>query len=389
MKLLRVRELPDDYQQYAIKNAPEYLCVNPESGFYWIDIYRKDRTPKRLVCSTKTKLKGRAIYEAEQIVSKWLGENIKTGDKRRVLIEETCNEVIRHMEAQLTAGKIRTGTLRNAKVYISSKLKEEFGQFYWDQWTDGMWLSFAARFQAEKPGKTLYNYWKHMSMLVNHAHKYGLVMKKWDLKNPDPIKKVGRVLSEKEKSALFDSALPSLRDQMLFAMTMGMRFREHLKLTWNRVNFDDRTVILRAEDTKTKKARTMRMSPQVYAMLLNRKTGYYRHGRSRSDIYVFPSRGDLNRPCESNKSAWKTAKRLAGIQGRLRYHDLRHTFLTECAKLVREGHVSVVIICAYAGLSIKTFERVYLHLDHNDTAPVSELIVVKLRDCDTVTEVKH
>lgn len=109
--------------------------------------------------------------------------------------------------------------------------------------------------------------------------------------------------------------------------------------------------------------------------------GYTRKRKLVAGRYVFPSRGNADMPTHQNKSAWTRAKRSAGILNRCRFHDLRHTFLTDCANLLRVGTpgISVVHVCAYAGLSIRTFERVYLQLDHNDTAAVSNLVTVKLR----------
>lgn len=374
----------------AVDKAPDWLKRDPDSGVFYVDIYRAGRKPPRLNRSLREReSKARAVARGEMIIAKWLGEDLKTGGKRRVLLIETIEELLDSMRAKLASGKLRAGTVNNAELYLGRVLRDEFGDFYWDQWNDGMWSRFVAHFQKEYPTKTLYNHWKHMGLLVNHAHRCGLIEKPWASENPDPVKKTGRVLSEAEKTALLHHAKPNLRDQLIMAMTMGMRLREILKLEWARVNFDDRTIHLREQDTKTKKARTMAMSPQVYAMLLNRRTGYYKRDRSKSERYVFPSRGDAKKPVHDNKSAWRTAKAHAKIKGKCRFHHLRHTFLTECAKLVRQGEVSIVLVCAYAGLSIKTFERVYLHLNHEDTAPVAQLVSVNLGAQTTVAEVKH
>jgi integrase len=192
---------------------------------------------------------------------------------------------------------------------------------------------------------------------------------------PDACKEA-RVLTPKEKAALILCAGRTLRDQLLFAMTMGMRLREHIRLSWSQIDFENRTLTLKPEHTKTKKGRTIYLSPQVEEMLLRRKRLVAR--RFSNSPYVFPSRGNHGRPVNQNKSAWFKAKREAGIVGRCRYHDLRHTFLTECARMVRDGRTSIALVCVYAGLSIRTFERTYLHLSHEDTAEISRIVAVKL-----------
>jgi integrase len=367
-----------------VDKAPEYLRKDPVSGYFWFDIYRHNLNPKRLCRSTGEKVsKARAVEIAERAIAKWMGTTF-SGKTRTASYKEIANEFMDQYRSKLTTKKIRVGTLRNAEIYVPENVKS-FGHLIFnpddeDDWTKFLsaWKRFVAERQKNHPGMTIINFWKHHSLVMTHAFHTGMLKRPWDVENPDPKKKVGRVLTEAEKAAIMSVALPNLRDQLLFAMTMGMRLREHLYLTWDRVDFENRTIILREENVKTGKARTIKMSPQVHEMLLRRKEGYHSHGRGVSEIYVFPARGDLSKPAHQNKSAWNTAKANAHIEGRCRYHDLRHTFLTECAKLVREGRVSVVLVCAYAGLSIKTFENVYLHLNHHDTAAVSELVAVRL-----------
>jgi len=356
--------------------APSWFKRHP-NGYYWYDIYRADLSPKRLCRSTGEKdNKAVALKIAEGAIARWMGKE-PTGEVIRLTFAQIARELLGHYETKLKKNKIRKGTMDNANRYIGY-LIDEFGLMYLDQINDGTWLRFVSDYQREKPKQILENHWKHMGYVMSYAHKCGFYPRAWSVENPDPKKKAGRVLSEAERSALFDVALPNLRDQLLFAMTMGMRLREILKLSWDRVDLEEQTITLRPEDTKTKKGRVIKMSPQVYEMLKRRKAGYYRH-REANTTWVFPARGNPKAPMHQNKTAWRTAKKNAGIKGRCRFHDLRHTFLTECAKLVRQGQVSVVLICAYAGLSIKTFERVYLHLNQDDTAAVASLIAVKLR----------
>jgi integrase len=365
--------------------APSWFKLSPDSGFYWYDLYRADLSPKRLCRSTgERENKQIALKIAEKAIARWMGKEA-TGDVVRVTFADIAKETLANYRAKLQKTKIRPGTMAQAEIYVGY-LIEEFGLLYLDQLTEGVWLRFVAQFQRDKPSQVLENHWKYMGIVMNYAHKCGLAPKPWSAENPDPKRKAGRVLSEDEKTALLAVARPNLRDQLVMAMTMGMRLREHLKLSWDRVDFEAKTITLRPEDTKTKKGRVMKMSPQVYTMLVARKAGYYRH-RKNSSPWVFPAPGNPSKPMHQNKSAWRTAKDSAGIEGRCRYHDLRHTFLTECAKLVRQGEVSVVLICAYAGLSIKTFERVYLHLNHEDTAAVASMIAVKLRESPTTQAV--
>lgn len=395
MKLLRLND-PGTPKEMKIRGAPDYMCIDPKTGFYWYDIYRSDKSPQRLCRSTKTRNKELAKRLAEESVAKWLGEKAD-GSKPRYLFSYVTKKKIEQMEAGCRAkNKPRRGTVDNAKIFFA-QLDNEFGHLYVDQINqETTWGGFVARTQRDNQNKPLYNLWKHMSLAMNYAFKCGYVNKFWKVENPDPEFREQRLLTAAEVASIYGAAKQNLKDQMLFATTMGMRKREHLKLSWKsdhccHVDMNEKTVSVCAAHNKNGKARTIPMSRQVFAMLLRRKEGYYRHGRSKSDMWVFPSRGNAAKPAHDNKTAWNNAKRDAGVKDAddCKYHLLRHYFLSTCAKLVKEGHVSMVLVCKYADVSIRTFERRYLHVRPTDMIAVAGMVAVELRDCDISLEVKH
>lgn len=350
-----------------VAKAPDWLHMDPNSGIYWVDIYRAQAKPKRLTRSTKVKgSKEKAKTVGEKMIAKWLGQDA-SGNKVRIKFKDICDQVLKHSKTK------RAGTQTNADIYIG-RLKESFGHLYVDQVTEGLWKNYEAGFRAQFPGMHFFSFHKHMSLVMNHAHKLGLLDRPWRMKMmTEDYAKPARVITADEKDRLMAVAPKDLKDQLLFAMTMGMRLREHLLLSWEQIDFDANTLRLEPKHTKTKKGRTIKLSPQVREMLERRFKK-----RDKRSPYVFPGRYDPSKPTNSNKKAWSTAKAKAKIKGRCRYHDIRHTFLTECAKLIREGRMSVALVCAYCGLSIRVFERTYLHLGPEDTGPVSGMIAVKL-----------
>jgi integrase len=351
-----------------VPKAPSYLKRHPKSGMFYVDEFRADCYPKRICRSTgEAQSKERAIRLADEIRRAWQsGQDAKID--AQVTMRELCERVLKKQEAKFERGKIRKGTLRNAKDYLPV-LADEFGHLTPDRMTGAVWDAFCARHQAENPGKRLINHWSFLGMVMGEAFKNGLIPRKWEVENPDPKRKAGRALTDDEIQAIYEAASQDLKDQMLFAVTMGMRKREHLHLAWEQVDFLNNTVTVLESGNKNKKQRTIRMSPQVREML-NRRMDL-------SERYVFP--GVDGKPADDNKTAWAAAKRRAKIKGKCRYHDLRHTFVSQCAKKVRDKEVSITLICAFIDMSIRVFESVYLHLNHEDTAPVSELIAVKVR----------
>jgi integrase len=353
-----------------------YLCRDPKTGVYWVDAYDATKRPKRITRSTKANTLTLATKRAKQIYTAWMGEDPETGEKPRHRMSHAISELLSDMERRYLLppgknGRIRKGTIELARRYLGY-LKTEFGDIHCDRFKAEDWDKFVALYQKRYPGKILFSHWKHLNMAIHFAARRGW-MPLVDLENPDPEKDVARILTEKEKTALLSVAPTDLRDQMLFGMTMGMRLREILHLEWDRVDMTAQTVTLYPHNVKTKKARQMRISPQVYEALKVRLAAHT------GSPFVFPSPTNPQRPINQNKTAWRNAKANAKISGRCRFHDLRPTFLSECAEKVRQGSVSIAQVCQYAGLSIKVFERVYLRLNAEATQAVSSLVAVNLR----------
>lgn len=194
--------------------APSWFKQDPVSEYYWYDIYRADLTPKRLSRSTGEKdSKTRALMIAERAIEKWMGTKI-TGEGRTVLFKEVCREFMEQYAAKLQAKKIRKGTLDNAKRYIGKYHVEEFGLLQFDPSEEdpsarfvGAWRRFVALYQKDNPTKKLYNHWKHMSMVMTHAYKTGLIKRPWNEANPDPKTKAGVVLSASQLTAILEASV--------------------------------------------------------------------------------------------------------------------------------------------------------------------------------------
>lgn len=373
-----------------VEKAPQWLKRDADSGVFYVVKSRVGK--RRLFDSTGERVsKQRAIAIGERMIAKWLGHEAD-GSRLRVPFAVVLAEKLARMESQFAAKKIRAGTLRNARDYMGPDkiLDREFGHLFVDQITvTGPWDGFVAKYRQANPEKKLFSIWKHMRMAMRHALKAKYIADDFDAPNPDPETYDERVPTKEEVWNVYNKGVPNLRDQMLLGATMGMRKMEQFRQSFRiedccHVDMTAKTITVCEAHSKTHRKRVMAMSPQVYEMLARRQSGlfiaadgYAKRRKTVSSRWVFPTRGNPNQYVKSNKTAWNKAKERAGITDVLKYHWLRRYFLTEAAKLVREGAVSVVLVCNYAGLSIKTFEKKYLKLNHNDTAPVASLVVVK------------
>lgn len=108
----------------------------------------------------------------------------------------------------------------------------------------------------------------------------------------------------------------TIRDYLLFVLFTGLRRREATALTWNRVDFKDRTFTV--IETKNHSDHTLPLTDFLYDMLAVRKANAVNQ-------YVFPNEfgtGMLNEP----KKQIQRVVQESGVSFSL--HDLRRTFIT-------------------------------------------------------------
>lgn len=151
---------------------------------------------------------------------------------------------------------------------------------------------------------------------------------------------------------------PKLRQQALHriyeldvALGTGMRKSEQYGLTWNDVDLEER--VIRLHDTKNGKPRKVYMNERVYSALSALRT-------MENDLHT--SRPGLVFRCGENKKWWLAALKEAKLEGRLRWHDLRHTFAT---RLVQRGADLKKVQVACGHKTIQMTAR-YAHVDDAD-----------------------
>lgn len=258
--------------------------------------------------------------------------------------------------------------LRARKTYVSAESHLRLHLLPWldrhcpypVNFDESVWDEYILDQNKINPRRKLFNDRKHMHQLLELAGKKRAITRIMKLKNPDPKRKKGKRLSDDEVKRLIRHASPQLRIQILMAVMMGMRRKEILSLAWADIDESRRVVSLRAENIKTRNERSCVVNPQVWSELMK---------VSRRGAFVFPSRTSKTRPMSDNKTAWQACKRRAQVV--CRFHDLRHTFLTNAFHRYK---LPAMDVCAYAGLSIEMAQRVYLHPDEEDTRHISNAV---------------
>lgn len=142
---------------------------------------------------------------------------------------------------------------------------------------------------------------------------------------------VGRVYDEKTE------ILPMLKQAqtishtaylgILIAVRCGLRKMEVMKLEWD--NIDLKKLKLKVWSSKNGKWREVPIVPEIKAAFIKQK-----HEQSEKTKWVFPMKSlpTAHQSGQLFDKMWVDVKAAAGITGRARFHDLRHTFATRTAE---------------------------------------------------------
>jgi len=156
-----------------------------------------------------------------------------------------------------------------------------------------------------------------------------------------------RILTSDEARILLANADGWLRSFLIIALCTGMRRNEILTLVWEDVNSATNEIRVRAEISKSKRLRLVPMNGEV-----------------KRAIQALPKRNRLiffnvstGKNIQDIKTAFRTAKKRAGIKGRLRVHDLRHT----AASWMIEDGIDLVTVKEILGHASVQTTMIYCH----------------------------
>ena len=105
-------------------------------------------------------------------------------------------------------------------------------------------------------------------------------------------------------------------------------------MRWRQLDLIERLMVTERAKTKGGENRPIPMNADLMAALVE-YLGWYRErfGETKPDWYVFPwgkpFPSDPTRPVTNIDTAWQNVKAKAGIEGRARFHDQRHTWKSD------------------------------------------------------------
>lgn len=202
---------------------------------------------------------------------------------------------------------------------------------------------------------------------------------RWKLITENPWKSVAMVripdqqplyMSKKDFSRFLATIRePWFKDLILVAVLTGLRRGELLNLQWNDVDFGNRLLHVQSSiffKTKGGRRRAVPMNEMVFSVL-------WRRAQSNVDRGVFLVKGRTIRG-DLIVHKFKRYVREAGLDPKLHFHSLRHTFATW---LVQEG-ISIYEVQKLLGHSNITVTQVYAHLASQELHRAVDKIVLTL-----------
>lgn len=334
----------------------ENLSRHPKNGIIYFRQFRAGRG--EIYKSTKTANLGLAKKFADELRLSFLRKEARSGVKASAL--ELFDEWIKRKES---LGK-STGTITSIKAsrkHLETHLYVRLPDQLTAHWWESVYIP-EVRAKTHQDRK-FFNDCKWLKSFLIQLKHDGVIKEIPRLINPDPPRDPGKVYTNEEVELLINFASDYLRLAILMASTMGMRRGEIFHLRWDRIDFGKNIIALRAEDTKTRKARSFAISQSVLPDLSSRADN--------ASEFVFPHRDSIYKPMDKDgfRTAWDTLKSNFHIDGR--FHDLRHTFLTNAFKA---PNANAALICHYAGLSLEVAVRTYLHFNEDDSKLVAGLV---------------
>ena len=183
---------------------------------------------------------------------------------------------------------------------------------------------------------------------------------------------IGKAFSDEEKEALLEatrvSRSPHISTALVLSLNTAVRDSEIRNFMWSQVNLLKGYVVVGRSKSSAGEGRPIPLnSVALEALIAHAKWYVETFGETRPEWYLFPfgRRGSLDpsRPVTTLKTAWANVKERAGVTGR--WHDVRHTVITELAEtgagdqeiMDIAGHVSRQMLNRYSHVRMEAKRR--------------------------------
>ena len=220
--------------------------------------------------------------------------------------------------------------------------------------------TFLAHKTKEASELTARKYYATLAAAFERARKWGYISKNpfRDAQKPKLKEMTPAHLSKSDFQSLIRAIEDEdFRDLCIMAVTTGLRLSELTSLKWKNIDLDRKLIFVESSDTfttKSKRNRAVPMSDGLWYMLLSRK-----EQSSCESVFTYDG-AQFKGSLVSHR--FKTYARLAGLDERVHFHSLRHTFATWLV----QARVSIYEVQRLLGHSSIMVTQIYSHLGPSD-----------------------
>jgi integrase len=192
---------------------------------------------------------------------------------------------------------------------------------------------------------------------------------------------IARAFTPEEKTALLAAARtmrsPAIYPALMLALHCGLRDAEIRNLQWARVDLFNAMLTVGDAKTEAGQGRTIPLNGDVLEALTQHSKWFLkRFGATEPGWYVLPAGQpqptDPTRPMVTLKTSWAKVKKDAGVTGR--WHDNRHTFITDLAESGEAGDETIRDMAGHVSRQMLTH---YSHIRTQAKRRAVEALVVK------------
>lgn len=221
-------------------------------------------------------------------------------------------------------------------------------------------VAIGERKKAESSGPTANRYLALIRAILRKAsNEWEWIDKAPQVKLYKESKRRVRWLTPEQANCLLSELPMHLRDPALFALSTGLRQANVLKLAWEQVDLNRKTVWIPADKAKGQEDIHVSLS-QLSVELLQRQVG-----KHPERVFTYAGRPLV----QFSSKTWQRALKRAGIEN-FRWHDLRHTW---ASWLVQSG-TPLYDLQEMGGWKSSEMVRRYAHLAPAHMAKHAEVV---------------
>ena len=336
----------------AIQNKRCQHCSVVLENKYRVIVSNKGKRQSRIVDSLTMARDIEATIKADLLREEFDIKDHRV--KKSFTLDEVWAEYLHHI-------KLHKKSWLTDQYLYDSKLKEFFGDKKLEDITPAMvkgFIRLLMKGTTRNGGKYTPATIKHFLVLLRRLFTIATEWDQFKYDGKNPVEKkfipkldneLVRFLSEEHQKALIDTLniwpCKQSADFIKILIFTGFRRGELFRLTWNDIDFENSFVTLR----KPKGGKTATLPVNDLAMTVFKSI-------ERSNNFVFPGKSGGSR--SNFKGAWLRVKKVAGLPGDFRLHDLRHNY----ASLLVSNGIDLLTVSKLLNHSDTSMTRRYAHL---------------------------